>query len=176
MPLPTEDTAWPPLDERVQSALADWDAWYSSDPARLEERYGYRGWRHGTSAQQQPHVRGLFGFMQRWFWGVATPPGEKIAKLHIPLAGDIARTSSDLLFSEPPALVVEGDDATQQAVDGLVDSGLHATLLEGAEQCAALGGSYLRVVWDDQVAERPWIDAVPATAPHRSSPTAGSPR
>lgn len=39
MPLPTADMAWPPTDHQARAALADWDAWYSADPDRLENRY-----------------------------------------------------------------------------------------------------------------------------------------
>ncbi|MGW4602732.1 phage portal protein [Streptomyces sp. NPDC004532] len=162
MPLPTRDMQWPPLDHRIQSALYDWDAWYSSDPIRLQERYGFRGWRNGTSPQHEPHVRGFFGFLTRWFWGTETPIGEKVSKLHVPLAGDIARTSSELLFAEPPSFVFDDDTANQDAVNGLIDDGLHATLLEAAESCAALGGAYLRIVWDDTVKDRPWISVTSA--------------
>jgi hypothetical protein len=51
-----------------------------------------------------------------------------------------------------------------------MDDGTHSTLLEAAELCAALGGVFLRVVWDTEVSDRPWIDKVPADAavPHFS--------
>ncbi|GGO54166.1 hypothetical protein GCM10012286_63290 [Streptomyces lasiicapitis] len=79
----------------------------------------------------------------------------------MPLAGGIARASSGLLFSEPPKLVSDGTP-TQARLDDLMKSGLQPTLLEGGELCAALGGAYLRVVWDEEVSDRPWIDTVAA--------------
>lgn len=163
MPLPTADTPWPPTDDRVQHALADWDAWYSSDPDRLEARYSGRGYRDVVNRPVQSRG-GVVGRLARWFWGNPTPEGEKRDKLHVPLAGDIARTSSELLFSEPPKLLAaEGaSDATQDALDALMENGLQPTLLEAGEICAALGGAYLRVVWDDEVSDRPWIDTVAA--------------
>lgn len=163
MPLPTADTPWPPTDERVLHALADWDAWYASDPDRLEARYTGRGYRDVVNRPAQSRG-GVVGRLARWFWGNPTPEGEKRDKLHVPLAGDIARTSSELLFSEPPKLLApEGSgDATQQALDGLMEDGLQPTLLEAGEICAALGGAYLRVVWDEDVSDRPWIDTVAA--------------
>ncbi|MCI3271402.1 phage portal protein [Streptomyces cylindrosporus] len=163
MPLPTADTPWPPIDDRVQNALADWDAWYSSEPDRLEARYTGRGYREAVDRPAQ-YRGGIVGRLARWFWGNPTPEGEKRDKLHVPLAGDIARTSSELLFSEPPKLVApEGaSDATQQALDDLMEKGLQPTLLEAGEVCAALGGAYLRVVWDEDVSDRPWIDTVAA--------------
>ncbi len=163
MPLPTGDKEWPPVDVRVQHALADWDAWYSSDPDRLEARYSGRGYREAVDRPSQ-HRGGVVGKLARWFWGQPTPDGEKRDKLHVPLAGDIARTSSELLFSEPPKLLAAEDasDTTQDALDALMEGGLQPTLLEAGELCAALGGVYLRVVWDDEVSDRPWIDTVAA--------------
>jgi hypothetical protein len=160
MPLPTADTPWPPTDNHVQASLADWDAWYSADPDRLENRYQGRGYREAVDRPAQSRG-GLVGKVARWFWGNPTSPGEKRTKLHIPLAGDIARTSSELLFSEPPKLLSE-HTATQDRLDELMDKGLQPTLLEAGEICAALGGAYLRVVWDEEVSDRPWIDTVAA--------------
>jgi A118 family predicted phage portal protein len=163
MPLPDSGTPWPPTDPCVQNALADWDAWYSADPDQLEQRYLNRGSQGLPENRPTQYRGGLVGRMARWFWGNPVPDGQKREKLHIPLAGDIARTSSDLLFSEPPKLVVD-HPTTQTRLDELVDGGLHPTLLEAGEVCAALGGSYLRVVWDDQVADRPWVSTVGADA------------
>ena len=163
MPLPTGDMTWPPADERVQNSLADWDAWYSSEPDRLEARYLNRGYRAVDDRPAQ-YRGGVVGRLARWFWGNPTSPGEKRDKLHVPLAADIARNSSELLFSEPPKLLAadNASDATQDALDSLMETGLQATLLEAGEVCAALGGAYLRVVWDESVSDRPWIDTVAA--------------
>lgn len=157
MPLPTGDMTWPPTDLCVQTAYADWDAWYAADPDRLMDRYANRGVR---PVQQRD---GIWGRLARWFWGAPIPVGEKRTSMHVPLAADIARTSSELLFSEPPKLIAaEGATATQDALDALVDDGLHPALLEGGEICAALGGVYPRIVWDTSVADRPWVDMVAA--------------
>ncbi|MEU1454413.1 phage portal protein [Streptomyces avermitilis] len=163
MPLPQTDTSWPPTDPCVQTALADWDAWYSSDPDRLGDRYLNRGVRELPENRPVQCRGGMVGRVARWFWGLPSSPGEKRSKLHVPLAGDIARTSSTLLFSEPPALTSD-HKATQARLDELVESGLHPTLLEAGEICAALGGAYLRVVWDQEVSDRPWISTVAADA------------
>lgn len=164
MPLPTEDQIWPPTDIAIQAALADWDAWYSSDPARLSARYYLRtdgSYRDVPINRPIQSRGGVVGRLARWFWGTPIPEGEKNAKVHIPLAGDIARTSSELLFSEPPKLI-STNSATQERLEDLTASGLHPTLLEAGEVGAALGGSYLRIVWDETVSDEPWIDAVGA--------------
>ncbi|MFF8284685.1 hypothetical protein ACF06W_18470 [Streptomyces albus] len=62
----------------------------------------------------------------------------------MPLPGDIASTSTDLLFADMPAITVE-DTSTQARLDVLVEEGrVQQTLISGAEQAAALGSVYLR--------------------------------
>jgi A118 family predicted phage portal protein len=163
MPLPTGDMQWPPTDPTVQTAYADWDAWYSADPDRLMDRYANRGVRELPEMRPVQQRDGIWGRLARWFHGQPIPVGEKRTSLHVPLAADIARTSSELLFSEPPKLIApEGATGTQAALDALVEGGLHPTLLEGGEICGALGGVYPRIVWDTAIADRPWIDMVAA--------------
>jgi A118 family predicted phage portal protein len=141
--------------------MADWTAWYSSDPDQLAERYRLRG--IGGHQNRPSQTRGgVVGRFARWWWGQPTAFGEKRTKIHIPLAADIARTSSDLLFSEPPRIVSEAGGATQDRLDQLMETTLYPTLLEGGEVGAALGGTYYRVSWDKTVAPRPWITAVRA--------------
>ncbi|MGW4810544.1 phage portal protein [Kitasatospora cineracea] len=165
MPLPTEDMAWPPTDPAVQEAMADWDAWYSSDPDQLVERYRLRGER-GYQNRPSQLRGGVVGRFARWWWGQPTALGEKRTKIHIPLAADIARTSSDLLFSEPPRVTAEAGGDTQDLLDDLMETSLYPTLLEGAEVGAALGGTYYRVSWDIAVRPQPWITTVAADGAH----------
>jgi hypothetical protein len=167
MPLPTGG-AWPPAKlAPVYDKLATWSAWYGGDPEQLASVYG------GAADQTQT---GFFasqagGFkatvrnaLQRWFWGAQVPRHEQRTKLHVPIAGDIASTSADLLFSEPPSFTVEHAE-TQDRLTELVEYGLHATLLEAAEIGSALGGVYLRICWDREVEpDQPWIAAVHADA------------
>ncbi|WP_394425447.1 hypothetical protein [Streptomyces sp. SGAir0957] len=76
----------------------------------------------------------------------------------MPIAGDLCGGSADLLFSEPPKLTVD-DDTTQTRLDLLTDDGMLATLQTAAEVGAALGGVYLRPVYDIEIADRPWLVA-----------------
>jgi A118 family predicted phage portal protein len=164
MPLPAKGTAWPPIDPSVYADMEDWSAWYSANPDRLSYRYRNR---HRDSARFGPENRpsqyrgGIVGRMSRWFWGEPTPFGEKRANLHMPLAKDIARTSADLLYSEPPTLKAD-NKATQERLEALMDAGMKRTLIASGEICAALGGAYLRAVWDDEVSDRPWVSLVHA--------------
>ncbi|MEV7011558.1 phage portal protein [Streptosporangium sp. NPDC051022] len=160
MPLPSGGT-WPPQHlTPIYQQYAVLDAWYRGDPDELAAIYN-----DPTRPANRPaqHRGGVVGALARWFWGQPTPQGEKRTKLHVPVASDLAVMSSDLLFSEPPSLTVE-NTATQERIEELVENGLQATLLEGAEVGAALGGYYLRAVWDTEVAERPWLAVVHADA------------
>ncbi|QJT04364.1 phage portal protein [Streptomyces asoensis] len=168
MALPEKNTAWPPIHPAIRSDMDDWSAWFSANPDRLAYRYRNRGTRSyatGQAGQLQnrpsQYRGGLVGTVARWFWGQPTPLGEQRANLHMPLARDIARTSSDLLYSEPPALKAKAK-ATQKRLEDLMDLGMKRTLIASGETTAALGGSYLRIVWDEDVQPGPWISLVHA--------------
>jgi A118 family predicted phage portal protein len=178
--LPTlEDQPWPPVRwNPVQFDYRVWDAWWSGDPDKLMRAYYSIGANSpvgrqyfattgeaGISAVRPGQYRGgLIGSVRRFFWGLPTPPGEKRTNYHVPLAADLATASSALLYSQPPALKYDGDTAVQDWLNTAVDDGMHAKLLESAETGAALGGVYLRVVWDSDVAKKAWIDLVPPDA------------
>lgn len=158
MPLPTGGAAvlWPPPAlVPVQAQLNTWAAWYEGDAGSLASAYAQPGY----IARPSQYRGGVVGSLARWFWGTPPAGGEQRTKLHVPVAADIAAMSGDLLFSDPPQLVA--DDATTQArLDGYVDAGLWSSMREAAEIGAAMGGVYLRTVWDAGVADRPWISAV----------------
>ncbi|MEV6105711.1 capsid protein [Streptomyces sp. NPDC051940] len=145
--------------------MADWSAWYSANPDRLAYRYQNRhrdNARFGPPENRPSQYRGgIVGRVARWFWGEPTPLGEKRANLHMPLARDIARTSSGLLYSEPPALKAK-NTGTQERLEQLMDVSMKRTLIGSGSDGSALGGSYLRVVWDTDIRERPWISSVRA--------------
>ena len=173
------DEPWPPT--RFNPVSYDWrvwDAWYSGDPDKLMRAYYSIGANStigrqffatsgeaGISAVRPGQYRGgLLGQVRRFFWGTPTPPGEKRANYHVPIAGDLATASASLLFSQPPALRYEDDQDVQAVLDDLIDDGMHAKMLEAADCCAAMGGVFLRVVWDTDVADHAWIDLVPPDA------------
>ena len=166
--------AWPPaVWSPIARSQSLWSAWYSGSADQLS--YAYQGLGgntltasafFGTSGEYPSigqHYRGpaplATATLDRYFWGQITPPAERRAKLHLPLAGDISSISADLLYSKKPRLEVD-DKVTQAWLDTVLDDDLHATLLESAEIGSALGGRFMRIVWDDQVADQPWIDIV----------------
>ncbi|GAA5056411.1 phage portal protein [Streptomyces similanensis] len=146
MPLPADGSAWPPPQwaEHYRRMEID-DAWYAGDRHRLARVYGH----HEHRAR-----RGLLGL-----WGRRSRQnhGRRDHRLHVPLPGDIASTSADLLFTDMPAIKVS-DEATQRRLDTLMDEGrLQQTLLGAAEQAAALSGVFLRTTWARDVADYPMI-------------------
>ncbi|MFG3085118.1 phage portal protein [Streptomyces parvulus] len=161
MPLPTGNVPWPPPHLKpALDAMHTWDTWWSGDPDRLEDLYG-GGTTGGIDPKPAQYSGGVRGRLARWWWGTPTGEGERRTKVHVPLAGDLCAGSADLLFSEPPKFTLD-DDATTKRLDVLTDDGMLATLQTGAEVGSALGSVYLRPVYDKQLADRPWLDAVHA--------------
>ncbi|MFJ5638659.1 phage portal protein [Streptomyces sp. NPDC093223] len=165
MQLPTSNVPWPPPRLKpALDAMQTWDTWWSGDPDRLEALYGGGSGGYGGGRDPKPiqFSSGVMGRIARWWWGTPTAPGERRTKLHVPIAGDICGGSADLLFSEPPQFTIDNHDATQKRLDVITDEGMLATLQTAAEVGAALGGIYLRPVYDQDVADRPWLHATHA--------------
>lgn len=169
MPLPEGNQVWPPKSlDPVTTQLAVWSAWYSSDLDAISALYGgdvagtpARGNQSAQNAARDSWRVKIGRTIARWFWGTPTPATEKRTKIHLPIARDIASTSADLLFGEPPTFKVEAKE-TQARLDDLTGSHLRANLTEAAELAAGMGGIYLRICWDTALRDRPWISAVHA--------------
>jgi len=148
--MPAAGSAWPPPHlADVYLDYAENDAWYSGDKQRLADFYG-------TAIARRERGESLAAYTTRlWAQGRQTHRHE--TRIHVPLAGDIAATSADLLFSEPPAITVT-DTATQDRLDEILDEGgAHMRLLEAAEVCSGIGDVYLKLAWDAEIAARPII-------------------
>jgi A118 family predicted phage portal protein len=167
VPLPDQDIPWPPEQcHHPARKYETWRAWYSGDLDQLANVYGANGpiglGLDPKGYDQPDQQRG--GFLQRlhrWFWGSPASRGElRSAKLHLPLASDIAVTSADLLFSEPPKPAADDDTTSQRLDDLLGDGGLYAILMEAGETCAAYGGVYLRPCWDTEISDLPITEVV----------------
>lgn len=178
MLIPTTSRPWPPPEYNpITFQWRIWNAWWSGDRDQLSWVYYNlganspvgRSFFATTGEPGLPIPRpgqfrgGLLGSINYSFHGTPVPPGEKRTKLHVPIASDIAATSADLLFSKPPTITAS-NPANQDALNDLMDNGLHAKLLEAAETCSALGGVFLRVVWDTEVSDQPMLDVAPADA------------
>lgn len=174
------DQSWPPYEwDPIGRDHRLWSAWFSGKPSELAWAYGNIG---GNSQVARAYFRntgqrnanvnrpgsyrgGQQGTIDRTFWGTPPPAGEKRTKVHIPLAGDIASMSADLLFAKRVKFESDGSSvATAEWCDERFDDDLHSTLLEGGELCSGLGGIYLRTAWDTALSDRSWIDLVHADA------------
>jgi A118 family predicted phage portal protein len=172
--LPTDPrTPWPPPQLTHPYAAFDiWSAWYSGDPHELARVYDQAAG-YGNETPPIGHAGTILDRARpRWFWGrrLGTTPDLSDARLHVPLAGDIATTSADLLFAEPPQIQVEGEDGgpsgdaskptTERLSMLMSDGGFLPVLIEAAEICASMSGVYLRAGWVDDVADHVIIDAI----------------
>lgn len=168
--LPADNAPWPPPHlTPVWQSMQVWHAWYAGRPADLQSVYG-----GVATAGSSPVARQFFDMdkpgsnqvsaIARTFWGEPVPPGERRVKLHIPLPGDISELSAALLFSEiPKARAADDNDlgtATTDQIQKYLDDRGHATLLQAADTGSGLGGTYLRVVWDETLRDHPWITVV----------------
>nr|WP_225955424.1 phage portal protein [Kibdelosporangium phytohabitans] len=138
-----ENSFWPPLGhDRMRHRWQSWAAWWSGDLDELRTR---------------TPCTAPGGYWARR----AAKPGDR--EMHLPLAADIARTSAELVCGDTPVIEFEDDTATQKAWDDLAQTiGWANTLLEAGEISAALGGVYLRPVWDKNTAGHPLLTTVRA--------------
>lgn len=160
-PLPVNpQQPWPPLSV-PRLDLAIWSEWYAGRFAAA-----------GGALAKIPTSTGSFperltgGFVHRHtnLQGTSSTAQHSSSQpLHCPLAADIAQVSADLVFGEMPDVRVSDNTATQARLDLMLDKmGIQNSLLEAAEPCAALGGTYLRVVWDKALIGQPLITHVDA--------------
>ncbi|HZX38202.1 MAG TPA: hypothetical protein VFF37_07735 [Streptomyces sp.] len=181
MPLPPSGkTPWPPTQFAEPFADMDvWRAWYTGDTNHLAQVYGGPG-----AYAQNPAAReffdlnslnrpsqfrgGIVGGLARMFWGEPVTPGQPAAKLHVPIAADIAEMSANLLWADIPAVTVDADStgdktsvkATTAQLKRYLDDRGHATWREGSETASARSGVYVRVVWNIKLRPRPWLDVL----------------
>lgn len=157
MPLPASNTfdVWPPKQlDNLLPPMARWGAWWSNDLGALQAAYGGgklddgKGFFASDAGGVKVHSLGPI----RWFIGTPTTGAQPNMKLPVPIAANICQASADLLFSDPVTVTV-GDRGTQERLEELLDDAFHTRIAEAAEMGAALGGSYLRVTWDDQVSQ-----------------------
>lgn len=165
MPLPDGDRPWPPKDtDRARALYEEWGAWYSGSPDELARVYGgYTTSPYGHAPRPRPsqYSGGLRGSLARLFWGRPPNSAQQPTRLHVPIGGDLASVNADLLFGEMPTFTTEEGGPTQDRLDYLMtEGGLGAAFLEGAEVCAAYGGVYLRVSWNQELADHPIVEPI----------------
>src|SRR5690606_16035410 len=159
MALPSDNQPWPPEGwNDIYRKYAEWSAWYSGDPEQIARVY--------SSMVRTPTSRG-----HHWAREIRN---ERKVMLHVPIAGDIAETSADMLFSEVPDIRIpeayeknapeDAKNAQNRLWQIIDDGGIHNRLLEAAETASALGGVLIGPVWDTDVASMPLLRVVQADA------------
>lgn len=147
MPLPDPNTAWPPPElTRTSALMVEADAWYSSDPAKLDHAYRLAS---QVAVRDRPaqYRGGIVGGVARMLWGRPHRGDGPDDRVHVPIAADLAQASADLLFAEPPTITADNGPANDRIQEYIAD-GLFSTLPAGFEVAAALGGTYLRATLD----------------------------
>lgn len=115
-------------------AYAENRAWYSGDPKQLKR-----------------HTQG--------FWR-----GKERIKAHVPIAHEMASMAASMLFSGSPTITLANEPQNERLQQILDRNQLYARLLWGAELQAALGGVFLKVNWDKELAGWPILTVLPADA------------
>ena len=142
------DMKWPPMGEIAQMQ-ANHSAWYSGDPDLLASTYVHK---------------------PSYFWG--KPNKDNLARIHIPIAADMAATSADLLFGDFPDISISGSDEEKseeaksqlRLLEIIKQGGVKARLLESAETCSPMGGVFLKPTWDLGFADFPILTIAQADA------------
>lgn len=172
MALPKDNSPWPlPEWSLLHDMVASAAVWWEGDTAGLESHYAV----HQRTYRPSQFDGGVVGAASRMFWGKPRTSGQPRKKLHLPLAADVAGMSANLLFETPAQAhlaqsgevdgepVRAGNAAASDRLDALFNTdAMASSLLVAAESCAALGGVYGRVMWDQTLQPEPWIDWVDA--------------
>lgn len=163
-----ENMEWPPINP-LRWKVMEHSAWYSGDPNILANYY------------EQVAANNVFGLPfvvdKDLFWGRQLKNDIETA-VHVPIAGDIASTSADLLFSEHPQIKVveahqenapESAKVTQENLELMLNkSGFFRRIIETAETVAAVGGGFIKIAWDRELSEYPIpvVEQIDDALPH----------
>jgi A118 family predicted phage portal protein len=161
MPLPVGGKTYkfPPEDsDNTYGEFREHAAWYSGDVQELASVYVGMG-----APGAKPH--GLVNVVRSWFWGKQAIATATRIRIHVPFAAEVSTTNADLLFARPPLFLIKDEDAhedIQDRLDEIVEQEAFSSLLfEAGEISSALGGVYLRMTWDEDVApDRPLLTCV----------------
>jgi len=117
--------------DSLRQRQSEWKVWYEGTPERISNFY--------TNWVRQHTANGRF-------WG-NMDQNQLADVVHMPLAGDIASTSANLLFSEPPEFGIdESKTQANRRLKGFVTQNkINQRLLHAGELCAAMGGVYLKI-------------------------------
>ncbi|GAK03112.1 phage protein [Geomicrobium sp. JCM 19037] len=147
MAFPQENSQWPPPAWQFWfDKFREWGAWYSGDEETLIRYYGNK---------VTPAIKNTFWQNQ------AVEKRSNSVKVHLPIAGDIASTSANLLFGEVPDIQYDedagGGDRIKQFLE---DNAFYNLILEGAEMSAGLSGLFFKLDIDPELMDVPVVSAI----------------
>ena len=138
--------------------------WYSGEPALLADFYY-----NTTELNSHLGIAALMSNKRNSFWGRMIKNDIEFC-VHVPIASDIAETSASFLFGESPIVKINqqqkavtdvaSDNPSQLKSQDTIDNMLNTVsffqkICEGAETASAIGGCYIKIVWDSEVCEYP---------------------
>lgn len=147
----SEGMQWPPIDlERYK--MREHSVWYSGEAEMLANFY--------FENDLQNHMQLSYGTRNNNRFWARQIKNESNFFIHVPIANDIAETSSAFLFSESPIIRFdtesEGMSSEQDMLNKmLTESGFFRKILEAAEVASAIGGVFIKVAWDSELSEYP---------------------
>lgn len=145
----------PPEWEFWDNKYHEWGAWYSGSPQQLLDFYRNK-------------VPDTYYRTNELFWSAADIETFASA-VNCPLAGDIAQTSSNLLFSEMPLINYDKSSKAGQRIDGFIkDNNAFSLFQEGAEIAAAVSGCFLKLDIDSSISQYPILSII---TPRQAFPT-----
>ena len=148
---------WPPCNF-MRYKMLEHNAWFSGDIDLLANFYN-------ENVARAADYRGLGASgLFNGFWTRQISNRNKIIT-HVPIAGDIAETSANFLFSESPVIKIAqahsknaaaGYKESQDEFNELLENSLfYSKIVEAAEACAAIGGVYIKGAWDQELSKYP---------------------
>lgn len=144
------NSKFPPQDyEYWYKKYLEWEAWYSGDPQNLLQYYTIDALGNDTDQER--------------FWA-RMEKEDRASIVHMPLAGDIASTSSDLLFSEAAKFTYDSEIKSGERIKAFLETnGFDNILVEGSELCAALSGCLLKINAEPQLDKIPIVNILTPT-------------
>lgn len=125
---------------------SEWSAWYSGDPEQLLSFYTELASGNETAQER--------------FWA-RMERDERKGVVHMPISGDIATTSADLLFSEAARLKYDEKTKGGERIKEFIKKNkFNSKLLEGAELGAALSGCVLKLDIEPHLEKIPLLNII----------------
>lgn len=147
---------WPPSNVLTYK-MAEHAAWYSGEVDLLSNFYSNVNTQTIFGTARSIGSRGMF-------WGRQVRNQNDIL-IHVPIASDIAETSSNFLFGESPMVKIAQahleqaqqsyKDTQTKLDDMLLENGFFRKVLEAAEACAAIGGVFIKLAYDEELSPYP---------------------